>query len=94
MLKVVVPCVPFLRLDELSWGVVIRDVETETVGHSSGNALTETERVSTAEVSTFTVGIVQCVEEKRRGWAEKVLDVLLKCVHCFSRWILCSLYNT
>ena len=77
----------------MSWGVVIREVEPETVRHSSGNTLTETERVSTDEVSTFTVGIVQGVEEKRRGWAEKVLDVLLKCVHCFSRWILGNLYK-
>ena len=93
MLKVV-PCVPFLRLDELGWGIVIRDVEPETVGDSSGNTLTETERVSTDEVSTFTVWVVQGVEEKRRGWAEKVLDVLLKCLHSFPSWILGNLYNT
>jgi hypothetical protein len=54
------------------------------MGNSSGNTFTETERVSTDEISTFTVRIIQGVEEKGRRWAEKVLDVLLKSVHCFA----------
>jgi len=64
MLNKTLPCVPFLRLHKLGRGIVIRDVEPQTVGNSGGNTLTETERVSTDEVSTFTVWVVQGVEEK------------------------------
>ena len=88
-----IPSVPLLRLDELGGGIVIRDVEPETMGNSSGYTFTKTERVSTDEVSAFTVRIVQGVEEQWSRWAEKILDVLLKCVHCFPRWVLSNLYT-
>ena len=48
--------------------------------NSSFGTLAETEWISTDEISTFTVRIIQGIEEMRGGWAEKVLDVLLKCI--------------
>jgi hypothetical protein len=61
------------------------------VGDSSVGALPEAEWVPTNKVSTLTVGVVQRVEEERGGWAEEVLDVLLKSVDVLARWVLGNL---
>lgn len=56
-------------------------------------ALPEAEGVPTHKVSTLTVGVVQRVEEERGGWAEEVLDVLLKSVDVLASWVLGNLNN-
>jgi len=61
------------------------------VGDSSVGALPEAEGVPTHKVSTLAVGVIQRVEEERGGWAEKVLDVLLKSIDVLARWILGNL---
>lgn len=85
------PSVPLERLDELSGGIIIRDVEPEAMGNSGWCALAETEGISTNKVGTISVWIVKGVEEKRRGWSQKVLDVLLKRVDVLASWILSNL---
>jgi hypothetical protein len=59
--------------------------------NSSFGTFTETKRVSTNKVSTFTIRVIQGIEKMRGGWGEDVLDVLLKCVDCFSRWVFGNL---
>lgn len=59
--------------------------------NSSFDTLTETKRVSTNKVRTFTVRIVQGVEEMGGGRGEEVLDVLLKCIDLFSRRVFSNL---
>lgn len=61
------------------------------MGNSSWSTLTETERVSTDKICTFSERIIQGIEEKWGGWAKKVLDVLLKGIDLFPRWIFCNL---
>ena len=48
--------------------------------HCGSDTLPETKWISTHEVSTLTVGVVQGIEEVgcRRG--QEVLDVLFKCI--------------
>jgi len=61
------------------------------VGDSSVGTLPEAEGVPTHKVSTLTVGVIQRVKEERGGWAEEVLDVLLKSIDVLARWILGNL---
>lgn len=56
--------------------------------------LPEAEGVSTHKVSTLTVWVVQGVEEERGGWAEEVLDVLLKSIDILASWVLGNLNDT
>jgi hypothetical protein len=63
------------------------------MGNSSVSTLPETEGVPTHKVSTLTVGVVQGVEEERGGWAQKVLNVLLKSVDVLARWVLGNLQD-
>lgn len=85
------PLVPLQWFHKLCWCIIIWDVEPETMRNSSWNTLTETKRVSTDKICTFSERIIQGVEEKWGGWAKKVLDVLLKGVDLFPRWIFCNL---
>ena len=59
--------------------------------NSSRNTLTETERVSTHIICTFTERVIHGVEKKGSGWGKKVLNVLLKCIDLFARWVLSNL---
>lgn len=59
---------------------------------SGGGTLPKAEGVSTDKVRAFTVGVIQGVEEKRGGRAEEVLDVLLKSIDVFARWVLGHLF--
>lgn len=52
--------------------------------NSSRGTLTKAEGVPTNKISTITVRVVQSVEEKRSRRAQKVLDVLLKCIYVLS----------
>jgi len=61
------------------------------VGDSSVGTLPEAEGVPTHKVSTLAVGVIQRVEEERGGWAEDVLDVLLKSIDVLAIWILGNL---
>nr|GLL18775.1 hypothetical protein Ccrd_022478 [Ipomoea trifida] len=72
------PGVPLQRLDELRGRIIIRNVEPETVRHGGRNPLPETERVAAYEIRALPVRLVQSVEEKRRRWAEQILNVLFK----------------
>jgi hypothetical protein len=87
-----VPAVPLTGLDHLCGGIIVRDVEPQAVGYSSGGTLPKAEGVSTDKVRTFTVGVIQGVEEKRGGRAEEVLDVLLKSINVLARWVLGNLF--
>lgn len=86
-----IPFVPLLRLDQLCGSIIVRDVQPQAVGDSSMGTLPEAERVSTDKVSTLTVGVIQSVEEERGGWAEEVLDVLLKSIDILASWVLGNL---
>lgn len=59
--------------------------------NSSFDTFAETKRVSTNKICTFTVRVIQGIEKMRGGWGEDVLDVLLKCVDWFSRWVFSNL---
>lgn len=48
--------------------------------NSSFGTFSETKRVSTNKICTFTVRVIQGIEKMRGGWGEDVLDVLLECV--------------
>lgn len=63
-----IPGVPLMWLDKLCRGVIIRYVEPKAMRNSSGDTLTKTERVTTDEISTFSVWIIKSVEEKWSGW--------------------------
>lgn len=63
------------------------------MGNSSGGTLPKAEGVPTNKVSTFTVWVVQGVEEKWGGWAKEVLDVLLKSIDVLARWVLGNLFT-
>lgn len=76
--------VPFKRLHELCRGIIIRDVEPEAMRDRSRYTLTQTERVSTDEICTFRVRVIQRVEEKWSGWTEEILDMLLEGIDHFA----------
>lgn len=61
------------------------------MGNSSVGTFPETEGVPTHKVSTLTVGVVEGVEEERGGWAQKVLNVLLKSIDILARGVLGNL---
>lgn len=52
--------------------------------NGSRGTLTEAEGVPTDKISAITVRVIQSVEEKWSGRAQKVLDVLLKCIDILS----------
>lgn len=86
-----VPGVSFKGLDELCGGVVVWNVEPETVGDGGGGALAQAERVPTDEVGALPVWIVEGVEEVGSRRAEEILYVLLEGVDLFPRWVLGNL---
>lgn len=86
------PSVALARLDELSRRIIVRDVEPEPMGDSSGSSFPQAKWVATDEISTFPVGIVQRVEEEWRGWSKQILDMLSQSIDLFSSWILSHLY--
>jgi hypothetical protein len=86
-----IPLIPLLGLDQLCGSIIVRDVQPQAVGDGGVSTLPEAEGVSTHKVSTLTVGVVQGVEEERGGWAEEVLDVLLKSIDILARWVLGNL---
>ena len=88
-----VPAVPLTRLDHLCGSIIVRDVQPQAVGHSSWGTLPKAEWVSTDEIRTFAVGVVQGVKEKRGGRAEEVLDVLLESIDVLARWVLGNLFT-
>lgn len=59
--------------------------------NSRGDTLAKTERVSTHEISTFCVWIIQSVEEEWSRWRQQVLNVLLQCIDLFTSWVLGNL---
>lgn len=85
------PSVPLKRLDKLGGSIIIWDIEPEAMRNSSGDTLTQTERVSADEVSSLTVWVIQSVEEKWGGWTQQVLYVLLQCINFFARWVFSNL---
>ena len=89
--KLGIPSISLEWLDKLCGCIIIRDVEPQTMRNSSGNTLTETERISTHKICTLTERVIEGVEEKWSRWGKKVLYVLLKCIYLFPRWVLCNL---
>ena len=59
-----------------------------TMGDGSGHALAHGEGVAAHKVCPGRIGVVQCVEEERRGGREQVPDVLLQRVDVLARRIL------
>ena len=75
--------IPFISLQwlhELGRSIIIRDVEPQAMRHCGRDTFPETKRISTDEVSTLAIGIIQGIEEVWCSRAQKVLDVLLKCI--------------
>lgn len=87
-----IPGVPLTGLDKLCWSIIVRNVEPKAMRNSSGGTFTETERVSTHEISTFPVRIIKGVEEMWSGWSKQILNVLLKCIDVLARWVLSNLH--
>lgn len=83
-----------MGLDKLCWSIIIRDVEPKAVRNGSGDTFTKTERVSTDEISTFSVWIVKGVEEKWSGWTKEILNVLLKCIDIMASWVFSNLNSS
>jgi len=83
--------VPLERLHELCRRIIIRDVEPEAMRNRSRHTLTQAERVSTDEICTFRVRVIQGVEEEWSGWAEEILDMLLEGIDHFARWVFSDL---
>lgn len=81
-----------MRLNKLCGSIVVRDVEPQSMRNSCWSTLTHAERVATDEICTFSVWIIQCVEEVWSGWAQEVLDVLLKCIDILARWVFGNLH--
>ncbi|XP_057773771.1 FBD-associated F-box protein At5g22730-like [Salvia miltiorrhiza] len=77
----ILPGVSLARFD--NWGIVVRDVEPESMGDGSRRSFLQAEGVATDEVVTFSVGIIQCVEEEWCGWTQQIVDLL-------SSWIIRS----
>jgi ribosomal protein L13E len=63
------------------------------VRHGRRHALPEAERVAAHEVGARRVGVVEGVEEERRGRAEQVLDVLRQRVDVLARGVLGHLHE-
>jgi hypothetical protein len=59
-----IPSVPLKRLDKLSRCIIIRNVEPEAMRNSSRGTLTKTEGVPTHKICSFSVRIIEGVEEK------------------------------
>lgn len=59
-----IPSVSFQRLDKLSWGIIIRNVEPEAMRNSCWDTLTKTEWIPTNKIRTFSVWVIEGVEEK------------------------------
>ena len=93
VLVVNVPSVPFERLHKLSRSIIVRDIEPQTMRNSSWYTFTETEGVATNKICTFSVWFIESVEKERCGWAEKVLDMLLKCIDLFPSRIIGNLHQ-
>ena len=85
------PGVSFARLDKLCRCIIIGDIEPEAMRNSGWDTLTKTERISTNEICTLCKRVIEGVEEKGSGWAEKVLNVLLKCIYVLARWVFRNL---
>jgi hypothetical protein len=79
-----IPAVPLKRLDKLGRGIIVWNVEPKPMRNGSRGTLTEAEGVPTDKISAITVRVIQSVEEKWSGRAQKVLDVLLKCIDILS----------
>jgi hypothetical protein len=57
-----------MGFDKLCRSIIIRNVQPKAVRNGSGDTFTKTERISTDEISTVSVRIVEGVEEKWSGW--------------------------
>lgn len=73
-----IPFISLQRLHELGGSIIIRDVEPQAMRHCGRDTLSETKWISTDEVSTLAIWIIQGIEEVWCSRAQKVLDVLLK----------------
>lgn len=78
------PIISLIGLDKLSRCIIVRNVEPKPMRNSSWNTLTKAEGVPANEISTITVRVIQSVKEKWSRRAQKVLDVLLKCIDVLS----------
>lgn len=61
------------------------------MGDGGGDTLPQTEGVTPNEISTFSVWVVQCVEEEGCRWCQQVVNVLSQCIDLLARWILSNL---
>ena len=86
-----IPSISLKRLDKLGWRIVVRDVEPQAMGNSSWGTFSKTERVTTDKVCTFSVWIIEGVKEMWSGWCQEVLNVLLKRIDIFPRWVFGNL---
>ena len=62
-----VPRVPFTRLDKLGGSIIVGYVEPKAMRDSCWSPFAEAERISMNKVCTFTIGIIQGVEEVGSG---------------------------
>ena len=86
-----VPCVPLARLDELSGSIIVRNIEPKTMRNSCSSTFPEAERIPTNKVCSFSVGIIQGVEEVWSGRGKEILYVLFKCIDLLTSGIFGNL---
>ena len=89
-----IPSVPLKRLDKLSRSIIIWNVEPKSMRNSCWHTFTKAKRVPTNKISTFSKRVIKGIEKQWSWWTQKVLNVLLKCIDLFSRWIIGNLSHT
>ncbi|KVI09064.1 hypothetical protein Ccrd_012560 [Cynara cardunculus var. scolymus] len=63
--------VSFARLDKLSWGIIIWNVEPQAMRNRGGDTLAKAERVATDEISTIGERVIKGIKEIGCGWVKK-----------------------
>lgn len=86
------PGVALSRLDKLSRGIIVGDIEPETVRDGSWYTFPHAKRVATDKISTLDVGIIKGVEEERGGGCQQVTYVLRQSIYLFASRILGNLF--
>lgn len=63
--SILLPSISFARLNKLSWCIIIRNVEPQTMRHRGWDTFTKTKRISTNKISTNRKRIVKSIKKIR-----------------------------